>query len=174
MIARIFPRKSREPSPELSGEETPPPPAEVELDPPRAMPEDPLLPAVRNSLFQDVEIKGTITVREDLAFDGKLVGEIHSSGTLTLGANASVRGEVHSHAAIVRGAVEGNLTIEDRCQLLGEARINGDVKAARLAVEENVMLTGRCEVTPPESAKGRPGGVIRPLEFLRQAVSGEK
>ena len=49
----------------------------------------------KNVLASDVDIKGTIKFDTELIFDGKLEGEIFSEdGTLTLGKNADVHGEL--------------------------------------------------------------------------------
>ncbi|MCX7869280.1 MAG: polymer-forming cytoskeletal protein, partial [Terrimicrobiaceae bacterium] len=53
--------------------------------------------ASKNILASDVSIKGTIRFENELIFDGKIEGEIISeSGSLTLGKNANVQGEVRT------------------------------------------------------------------------------
>jgi len=133
----------------------------------------------QNSLSSDVEIKGTISFSKELRFDGKLEGEIVSSGALSLGDNAEITGEIITHSVVVRGKVKGNVTVADRCELRGEANLQGDLKAARLVMEENVTLIGKAEVTPAGGAgvpkdpgASNSGGVIRPFNFVKQALGG--
>lgn len=105
--------------------------------------------ASRNYLSADIEIKGNITFRSDMTIDGKVDGEISSSdAVLTLGENAEVHGEIKTRSVVVRGAVNGNITVADRCELRGNAELVGDLKAKQLVIEENVTLVGRTNVNP--------------------------
>ena len=119
----------------------------------------------KNVLSSDIEIKGTLIFKSDMTFDGKIEGEIHSPAVLTLGENAEVHGEIKTRAVIIRGVVNGNVTVEDRCELRGEAQLVGDLKAARLVMEQDATLVGKSEVTPKKNSPE----VIRPVQVAKQA-----
>jgi cytoskeletal protein CcmA (bactofilin family) len=103
----------------------------------------------KNSLSKDVEIKGSIKFANEFVFDGNLEGEISSvDGVLTVGENADVRGEVKSKTVIVKGKVHGNITVQERCELHSRSQLIGDLKAARLVIEEGATFVGKSEVTP--------------------------
>ena len=106
----------------------------------------------KNILSADVEIKGSIKFLNDLIVDGKVEGEITSAGTLTVGENAEIRGEIKTKSATVYGKVHGNITVEERCELKARAVLQGDLKAARLVIEEGATFVGKSEVTPNKSA----------------------
>jgi cytoskeletal protein CcmA (bactofilin family) len=133
------------------------------------MPEPTPSTSVTNHLSSDVEIKGAITFVRDMLIDGKVEGEITSTGTLTLGENAEVRGEIKTKSVIVRGRVRGNITVEDRCELRGKAEVVGDLKASRLVMEEDATLVGKSEVGPNRTAV-KPPEIVRPVEFAKQAA----
>ena len=59
----------------------------------------------KNILANDVEISGTLKFENELIFDGKLDGEIISEGTLTLGKNARVKGEIRTKAVTSFGMI---------------------------------------------------------------------
>jgi cytoskeletal protein CcmA (bactofilin family) len=69
-------------------------------------------------------------------------------GILTVGENADVRGEVKSKTVIVKGKVHGNITVQERCELHSRSQLIGDLKAARLVIEEGATFVGKSEVTP--------------------------
>ena len=104
--------------------------------------------SAKNLLSSDVEIKGSLKFQNDLIIDGKIEGEINSPGTLTVGENAEVRGEIKTKSVTVLGKVHGNITVEERCELKGRAQLIGDLKAARLVIEEGATFVGKSEVTP--------------------------
>lgn len=102
----------------------------------------------KNILANDVEVKGTIRFNDELLFDGKLEGEVISDGTLILGENSEVQGEIRTKAVSLSGRVQGNITVDEKCELKGRAQLIGDLKAARLVIEEGATFVGRSEVTP--------------------------
>ena len=103
----------------------------------------------KNNLSKDVEIKGSVKFVNEFVFDGNLQGEISSAdGVLAVGENADVRGEVKSKTVIVKGKVHGNITVQERCELHSHSQLIGDLKAARLVIEEGATFVGNSEVTP--------------------------
>ena len=110
----------------------------------------------KNVLANDVEIKGSIKFQSELIIDGKVEGEIVSPGILTIGENAEIRGEIKTKSVTVLGKVYGNITVEERCELKTRAQLIGDLKAARLQIEEGATFVGKSEVTPNKVAQMKP------------------
>jgi cytoskeletal protein CcmA (bactofilin family) len=112
----------------------------------------PVMPEIlpnKNNLSKDVEVKGSVKFVNEFVFDGNLQGEISSvDGILAIGENADVRGEVKSKTVIVKGKVHGNITVQERCELHSHSQLIGDLKAARLVIEEGATFVGKSEVTP--------------------------
>lgn len=102
----------------------------------------------KNLLSADVEIKGDIKFQNELTIDGKVEGTITSAGVLTIGENAEIRGEIKTKSVTVLGKVTGNITVDERCELKGRAVLQGDLKAARLVIEDGATFVGKSEVTP--------------------------
>jgi cytoskeletal protein CcmA (bactofilin family) len=130
-------------------------------------PNKPIIPmadtqAPKNILSSDVEIKGNIKFQNDLTVDGKIEGEITSPGMLTVGENADIRGEIKTKSVTVFGKVNGNITVDERCELKGRAQLIGDLKAARLVIEEGATFVGKSEVTPNKIPMKQPEVVRQP------------
>lgn len=116
----------------------------------------------KDVLSSDVEIKGSIKFQKELLIDGKVEGEIHSDGVLTIGENADIRGEIKTKSITVYGKVHGNITVGERCELKSRCTLQGDLKAARLVIEEGATFIGKSEVTSgksPASSNGSPSRV---------------
>jgi cytoskeletal protein CcmA (bactofilin family) len=108
--------------------------------------------AGKDVLSSDVEIKGSIKFQKELLIDGKVEGEINSDGVLTIGENADIRGEIKTKSITVYGKVQGNITVGERCELKSKCTLQGDLKAARLVIEEGATFIGKSEVTSGMSA----------------------
>ena len=123
----------------------------------------------KNLLSADVEIKGSIKFQNELIIDGKVEGEITSTGILTVGENAEIRGEIKTKSVTVLGKVHGNITVDERCELKGRAVLQGDLKAARLVIEDGATFVGKSEVTPIKGGI-KPAENTRPPEAPKQAA----
>jgi cytoskeletal protein CcmA (bactofilin family) len=112
--------------------------------------------AAKNVLNSDVEIKGNVKFSGELAFDGKLDGEIHTDGTLVLGDGAVVNGNISAQSVVVRGKVNGNISAKDKIDLKSRAELFGDIRATKLVIEEGVTYVGKTEVNPNKVSPAPP------------------
>jgi cytoskeletal protein CcmA (bactofilin family) len=99
-------------------------------------------------LSRGVSIKGTVKFRNELLIDGEVEGTIDSTGELTVGEHASIKGEIRSKSVKVRGTVEGDIFATERCELQAGCTLQGDIEAPRLVVDENATFLGSAKVTP--------------------------
>jgi len=111
----------------------------------------------RNILSSDVEIKGTVRFTNDLLVDGRIDGEIHSDGSLTVGENARLRAEIHTGSIFIHGKVHGNVTASERVELRAGSEVVGDIKAKTLFVEAGAVFVGKSDVGTPSIAVEKSG-----------------
>ena len=97
-------------------------------------------------LSRGVSIKGSVKFLNKLLIDGDVEGTIESTGTLTIGEHACIRGEIRTKSVEVQGTVEGNIFVTDRCELHAGCPLRGDIEAPRLVVNDNVTFLGMAKV----------------------------
>ncbi|MDB6135495.1 MAG: Polymer-forming cytoskeletal [Verrucomicrobiales bacterium] len=130
----------------------------------------------KNILSSDVEIKGSLKFSNDLIIDGRIEGEVTSDGSLTVGENALVIGEIRTKSVIVFGKVQGNITVTERCELKANAIQEGDIVAGTMSIEEGASFSGKSSVgknalarkdaapAPPGTSSGsKPSAVPAPV-----------
>jgi cytoskeletal protein CcmA (bactofilin family) len=125
----------------------------------------------KNFLNSEVEVKGTLRFGGELTFDGKLEGDIQSDGTLHLGDNAAIKGNISANSVVVRGKVNGNVTAKEKIDIKSKTEMFGDIRAARLVMEEGVTFVGQTEVNPNKvsPAAPRPGEPVKPAPTPKPA-----
>src|SRR5437667_4108721 len=123
----------------------------------------------KDILSSDVEIKGSIKFQKELLIDGKVEGDINSDGILTVGENAEILGEIKTKSITVYGKVQGNITVTERCELKSKCVLQGDLKAARLTIEEGATFIGKSEVTTGAAKAAPRPEVVRSNEPIKAA-----
>ncbi|MBI2428524.1 MAG: polymer-forming cytoskeletal protein [Ignavibacteriales bacterium] len=98
-------------------------------------------------------VDGKIRTQGSLRVDGKLTGEVHAAENLAIGITGEVEGAVNGRNVTVGGKVKGNITAVDKLVLEGKSSVRGDVKAAKLVIDEGATFDGRISMT-----ETRPGG----------------
>lgn len=106
----------------------------------------------RNVLLPDVEIKGVVRFEDDLIVQGKIEGEIHSDGVLSIGETAKIKAEIKCGAVVVNGKVHGNITATESIDLQPNAEVIGDIKAQILTMAAGAVFVGSSTVGAPAEA----------------------
>jgi cytoskeletal protein CcmA (bactofilin family) len=99
-------------------------------------------------LGKTVIIRGEIKGSEDLIIDGNVEGTVHlSENRLTIGPNAHVVADLSAKDVLVMGRLQGNIVATGRVELRAGSTVQGDVRALRLAIEDNAMFRGKVDLT---------------------------
>ena len=110
---------------------------------------------------KSVMIKGQIFSREDLTIDGEVEGSVElQEHRLTVGPHGKVQAGVKAHEIIVLGTIHGNVDAADRIEIRKDARLVGDIKTARIVIEDGAYFKGSIDIQRPEV--NRPAAAPRP------------
>ncbi|WP_306016574.1 polymer-forming cytoskeletal protein [Oceanicaulis sp. MMSF_3324] len=111
-------------------------------------------------LSADLKITGSIVSDGEVQLDGTVEGDVRATD-LTIGEEASIKGEVIAENVVIRGRVNGSVRAR-QVQLSSTARVEGDVIHATLAIESGAYFDGLCKrssdplsdvKSPPANAK---------------------
>jgi len=104
---------------------------------------------------KSVVIRGEVKGSEDLIVDGRVEGTVSlSESRLTIGPNANVAADLSAKDVLVLGQVMGNVVASGRVELRAGCTVEGDIRALRLAVEDNAVFRGKVDLTQAAIAKG--------------------
>ena len=88
--------------------------------------------------------RGTLMVSGTLRIDGEFEGDILNCKRLEIGEHGIMRADVEVKEALIMGRVYGNIRALGAIEMRAGARIEGDVAALTVAMEQGVRFTGRC------------------------------
>jgi cytoskeletal protein CcmA (bactofilin family) len=106
------------------------------------------------SIGKSVMIKGQIFSREDLTIDGEIDGsvELHEH-RLTVGPNGKLQAGVKAREVVVLGTIHGNVEASDKIDIRKDAKLVGDIKTARIVIEDGAYFKGSIDIARPEAAR---------------------
>jgi cytoskeletal protein CcmA (bactofilin family) len=96
---------------------------------------------------------GETTFKAMMRIDGQLSGRISSSsGTLVIGTNGKVDANIEVAVATVHGTVNGDIIATQRLELGRSAKVNGNIQAPSLIIEQGAIFEGSCKMTQVAAA----------------------
>jgi len=97
-------------------------------------------------------INGKVSIQNSIRIEGKVIGEVFSSGTITVGAKGEIEGNIEGINAIIGGKVKGSVTAAEKIVLEANSILIGDLKTVKLTIDEGAMFEGKCSM-PDENEK---------------------
>ena len=104
-----------------------------------------------------VKIVGQIHSKEDLFVDGDMEGTVEAlEHKLTIGPNGTLHATVKAREVVVLGTIQGNVEATDRIEIRKDARLVGDLRTARIIIEDGAYFKGSIDIMKPEPTKTAP------------------
>jgi cytoskeletal protein CcmA (bactofilin family) len=101
-----------------------------------------------------VLVKGEIHSREDLYIDGEIQGTVElQESRLTIGPNGKLKASIRAREIIVFGLVQGNVEALDKIDIRKDAKLVGDIRTARIVIEDGAYFKGSIDIIKPEPSK---------------------
>jgi cytoskeletal protein CcmA (bactofilin family) len=101
-----------------------------------------------------VKIVGQIYSKEDLFVDGEIEGTVEAlEHKLTIGPHGIVHAGVKAREVVALGNIQGNVEASEKLEIHKEAKLIGDIRTARIIIEDGAYFKGSIDIVKPEPAK---------------------
>ncbi|HTW35044.1 MAG TPA: polymer-forming cytoskeletal protein [Rhizomicrobium sp.] len=90
----------------------------------------------------DLVVNGTLTSTGDIQIDGRVEGDVHSSG-LVIGDKAHIQGEILADDVTIRGHVHGSIRAR-KVLLCSTSHVEGNILHEAFSVEHGAFFEGNC------------------------------
>ena len=74
-------------------------------------------------ITDQVELRGSLAFDGNLEFNGLFEGEIVSGGTLLIGPNAILKGDIQANKVILHGKMHGNISATESIEVRDQAQL---------------------------------------------------
>ncbi len=118
-----------------------------------------------NNLANDVVVNGKLRFNDRLVFNGHLMGEIESEGSLAVQPEAVIEAKISVGSIFVEGKVVGDITATESVRLAASAIVIGDISTGNLTVEPEATFQGQARIGKTLPANAAPAA--------SQVASGE-
>ncbi len=97
-----------------------------------------------------VRVEGDFESHGDVTIEGNLTGSIKTKGILTIGNKAIIQANITAESVHISGIVKGNIHAKNKVTLEKSARVEGDIVATVIAIEEGSYFMGNCAMAQQE------------------------
>jgi cytoskeletal protein CcmA (bactofilin family) len=94
----------------------------------------------------NVTIDGTVTGSESILIEGTVRGKINVTGELRIGTKARIEATVHAKHVTVEGKLTGDVSADDRVELVASSTVEGNIKAPKIIVAEGARFRGSVDM----------------------------
>ena len=90
------------------------------------------------------EIEGNSNAAEVFADAAHITGEIHATGTVKVGINSVIIGNIFATSAVIAGAVKGDIDVHGPVVLDSSAIVMGNIKSKSVQMNNGAVIEGMC------------------------------
>ena len=94
----------------------------------------------------NVVVEGNVTGSEPVLIEGTVKGTIRLTGDLRVGTKARIEAKVHAKNVAVEGKLTGDVTADDRVELVAGCTVDGNIKAPKIVVAEGARFRGSVDM----------------------------
>lgn len=94
----------------------------------------------------NVTVDGTVTGSEPVVIEGTVRGKVNLTADLRVGVKARVEATVHARNVMVEGKLTGDISADDRVELVASATVDGNIKAPKIIVAEGAKFRGSVDM----------------------------
>ena len=81
-----------------------------------------------------------------MRIDGTVEGEIIIAGEAIIGEAGRVIGNITAGSVLISGEVNGNITAENKLEIMPSGKLYGDIKASVLSIAEGALFKGQSKM----------------------------
>lgn len=102
-----------------------------------------------------VKIEGKVKSNGNIRVEGQIEGDIESRGSIVIGGNGEVNGQVNADSISIAGNVTGTVNAKSKVTLEEKGNLQGDIFTKSLVVKEGARFDGKCKMGDSYSSESK-------------------
>ena len=99
-----------------------------------------------------IAIRGKVKADEDLVIRGRIDASISSTKLVHIDKDGVVKANVEAESILISGVVVGDITATSRVELMGTARVVGDIASPLMVINDGARLRGKIDMPAVDRA----------------------
>ena len=99
-------------------------------------------------LGQKCRLTGVLKVRGMMRIDGFVEGEVFGSDLIQVGKEGTIEATVKAKQIVAQGPLRGDITAQEKVELLSPAKVEGTIDSPVFLLEEGVLVNGTLKMQP--------------------------
>jgi cytoskeletal protein CcmA (bactofilin family) len=126
-------------------------------------------------LARGVVFRGTISLEGNVRIDGRIEGEIHSVGTLTIGEHAVITGDIKAETLTTSGKITGTIIVTKKITILKPGVLIGDILTPAISIETGAVFHGLSDMSATIQGEDQPAssGKVHELAAYRKELRAQ-
>ena len=91
-------------------------------------------------------VEGTLNIQNSLRVNGKVIGKLKTTGSLTIGNQGYVEGSIKASSVVIGGKVKGTIISSNKVILESSSVFIGDLQTPSLSISEGSVFDGKCSM----------------------------
>jgi cytoskeletal protein CcmA (bactofilin family) len=105
----------------------------------------------------DIESTGVVKI------EGIVEGAVRGARQLLLGRQGTVHGDIRAHEVVIGGTVIGSIVADERVEIQGTSRVQGDIHTKSIVVLEGGVINGTVRMGEIPAKELREAGTDSPI-----------
>ena len=101
--------------------------------------------------------EGKLRSPGSIRVEGRIVGEIVAGAGISIGGTGEVDGNVSAKLVTIGGKITGSVLAQEKLVFESKAIVRGDIRAAKLVIEEGAVFDGKCIMSDSKAMPPQPG-----------------
>jgi len=97
-------------------------------------------------LAEGTTFQGKANIAGTMRIEGKADGDLEATDSIVVGRSGVVQATLKTRRAVLNGRFQGKINASDRVEMQAGSRVEADVHAKNMVMEDGVQFTGNCKI----------------------------
>jgi cytoskeletal protein CcmA (bactofilin family) len=112
-----------------------------------------------------VYFEGILSSKESVRIDGRVKGKVECEGSVVIGSEGTVEGEILANNVFIAGELTGTATARNRLEITEKGKVYGDITSTKLVVGPGVIFEGKCRMISQKDIADSSDSLTPPAAF---------